>query len=326
MGVRIRDVAARAGVSTATVSRVLSGVDPVSAALTERVWQAVRELGYHPNRVARRLRRPGKETWALIVPDVSNRFFTSIARGVEDVASDAGVTVFIGNTDGNPNRLARYLETAISEQVAGIILAPSTPYDDVADALDAQVPLVAVDQVLTGRDLPTVMTDHFEGGRLAAQSLRESGASKIAVIAGPQDEPAWNTRIDGLRAALPDGAVVAVERGRNHAASGRDAMERLLDGDVEFDGLFVTNNLMTIGALRAAMARGIRIPEDLGVVGYDLKSEEWVSEIPVTSINQSPITIGQVAARRLLGASTGEKDLGGVEYLTPELGTAAALV
>ena len=324
MGVRIQDVAKAAGVSTATVSRVLTGVDPVSPELTERVWTAVRDLDYRPNRVARRLRRPGHETWALIVPDVENRFFTSIARGVEAVASEAGIAVFIGNTDGDPARLRRYLDTAIAEQVAGVILAPSSPTDDVSALIDARIPLISVDQPISTYDIPTVMTDHFHGGRLAGDVLRENGCSRVAVIAGPQDEPSWNTRLDGLVASVGEEAVVTVHRGDNRSGSGRTAMAAILDAAEQIDGLFVTNNLMTIGALREINARGIAVPDDLCVVGYDLKNEEWVSEIPVAAVNQSPYKIGRIAAEHLLDGESGHPPESGVVLLQPKLRVATA--
>lgn len=323
MGVRIREVAEKAGVSTATVSRVLTGVDPVSQELTDRVWAAVRDLEYRPNRVARRLRRPGHETWALIIPDVENRFFTSIARGVEAVASEAGIAVFIGNTDNDPTRLQRYLDTAIAEQVAGVILAPTSPVDDVSRIIDARIPLITVDQPVNGFDLPTIMTDHFEGGRLAGQVLREDGCRRVAVIAGPQDEPSWNTRLDGLASSIGPDAIVAVERGDNRSPSGRAAMATILDADLAIDGLFITNNLMTIGALREINARGLRVPVDLCVVGYDLKNEEWVSEIPVSAVNQSPYKIGRVAAQQLMDGEAGRPAPTGVRLLKPKLRSAA---
>jgi LacI family transcriptional regulator len=321
VGVRISEVAEKAGVSTATVSRVLTGVDPVSKELTDRVWAAVRALEYRPNRVARRLRRPGHETWALIIPDVENRFFTSIARGVEAVASEAGIAVFIGNTDGDPARLQRYLDTAIAEQVAGVILAPSSPVDDVSRVIDARIPLITVDQPVRGYDLPTVMTDHFEGGRLAGEVLQENECRRVAVIAGPQDEPSWNTRLDGLRSSIGPEAIVAVERGDNRSPSGRAAMSAILDADLAIDGLFVTNNLMTIGALREINARSLRVPDDLCVVGYDLKNEEWVSEIPVSAVNQSPYKIGRVAAQQLMDGEAGKPGPTGLRLLKPRLRT-----
>lgn len=300
MTARIQDVAAQAGVSTATVSRVLSGVDNVSAALTERVWKAVTDLDYRPNRVARRLRRPGREMWALIVPDVENRFFTSVARGVEEVANEYDITVFIGNTDYDPDRLRRYLSTALAEQVAGIILAPSSPTDDVSDVLASQIPIVTVDQSLTSRALTTVMTDHHEGGRLAGEHLAKRGYERIGVIAGPQHSPEWNTRLEGLQASIAPESIVAIERGDNRVGGGAAAMGRLLDDHPGLEAVFVTNNLMTVGALREIDLRTLRVPEDVYVVGYDLNSQEWTRAVPVSTVNQDPRRIGEVAARTLI--------------------------
>ncbi len=300
-------MASHAGVSTATVSRVLSGESKVSKQLSERVWQATRELGYRPNRVARRLRRPGRESWALIVPDVENRFFTSVARGVELVASEHGITVFIGNTDHNPERLERYLDTALAEQVAGVILAPSSPDDDVSDVLSSGIPVVTVDQGLRGIPLGTVMTDHHRGGSMAGSILVERGYTRIGVIAGPQGTPEWNTRLQGLTAAIEGKAeIVGLERADNRSAGGRAAMARLLDAHPELQAVFVTNNSMTIGALREIDSRGLKIPDDIDVVGYDLNSEEWVWSTPVTSINQDPRQIGEVAARMMLQRNLGD--------------------
>jgi LacI family transcriptional regulator len=329
VSVRIREVANRAGVSTATVSRVLSGADNVSGPLSERVWTAIRELGYRPNRVARRLRRPGRETWALIVPDLENRFFTSVSRGVELVASEHGITVFIGNSDYDTARLQRYLDTALAEQVAGVILAPSSPLDDVSAVVSAGTPLVTVDQPLRDASLTTVMTDHYTGGRLAGARLSARGHSRIGVIAGPEDNPAWNTRLEGLASSFetPD-AIVAVERGDNRVAGGQRAMAALLERPGELDAVFVTNNLMTVGALREIDHRGLEVPGDLDVVGYDLQSEEWVRPLPVTSINQDPRRIGEVAARTLLRMQEGEEDahLRHMILLQPEMEDSVATV
>jgi LacI family transcriptional regulator len=298
---RIHDVAARAGVSTATVSRVLSGVDFVSADLSEKVWAAIHELGYRPNRVARRLRRPGREMWALIVNDIENRFFTSVARGVEDVANEYGITVFIGNTDNDAARLQRYLETALAEQVAGIILAPNSADDDISAIIASHTPMVTIDQPITSAGLPTVTTDHLLGGRLAGQIIAERGYSSIGVVAGPEQNAAWNTRLDGLTSSFRDSDVkILIERGDNRAGGGAAATGRLLSRDPGLEALFVTNNLMTIGALRELDSRGIEVPSGIDVIGYDLNSQDWTRSVPVTSVNQDPRRIGEVAARTLI--------------------------
>ncbi len=328
MAARIQDVAARAGVSTATVSRVLSGVDFVSVELSERVWRAVRELGYRRNRVARRLRRPGGEMWALIVSDIENRFFTSVARGVEDVANESGITVFIGNTDNDPERLGRYLETALAEQVAGIILTPTSPDDDVSSVISAGTPLVTIDQPLSSASLPTVTTDHHIGGQLAGSFLAARGHRTIGVVAGPQPVATWNTRLDGLMSCFQSSDTrVVVERGDNKVAGGMAATAHLLDNVPSLDALFVTNNLMTIGALREIDSRGLTIPGDIDVVGYDLNSEEWTRSVPVTSVNQDPRRIGEVASRTLLDlqAGTGRVPSSDLILLEPHLQEPAAV-
>lgn len=291
-----------AGVSTATVSRVLSGEGKVSDDLSKRVWDAANALNYHPNRVARRLRRPGREMWALIVPDIENQFFTSVARGVEDVASELGITVFIGNTDSDDVRLRRYIETALSEQVAGIILVPGSPHDDVSAITESGTPLVLVDQRIVGSKITTVMSDHYAGGMMAGTVLRDFGYERIAAIAGPVTDPAWNARLQGLHDVFErDGrTIVEVERGDNRVEGGRVAMARILDTQRGAQGVFVTNNLMTVGALREFDARGISVPDDFGIVGYDLNSATLSHAVAITSINQDPRKLGGVAAERLV--------------------------
>jgi LacI family transcriptional regulator len=298
---RMTDVAREAGTSTATVSRVMSGDKSVSEALAKQVWAAVDRLGYQPNRVARRLRRPGREMWALIVPELDNQYFTSVARGVEDVASGLGIVVFVGNTDRDADRLRRYIDTALSEQVGGVILAPSLPSDDISALQRGGTPLVVIDLPVATPGVETVMTDHYQGGVLAGAALLEEGRTRVAVIAGPAVDPAWNQRIAGLRDRFEGGdrRVVTIERGDNRTESGRDAMQRILDGDSGADAVFVTNNLMSIGALRELDARGIRIPEDFGMVGYDLNSATLSHAVPITSVNQDPRRIGAVAAAKL---------------------------
>ncbi len=314
----IREVADRAGVSIATVSRVLSGADPVSEELSTRVRDAARELRYRPNRVARRLRRVDQGTWALIVPDLGNRFFTSIARGVEDVAAEHDITLFVGNTADDPHRLRRFISTALAERVAGLIVAPSHPEAELEDVLETGTPVVLVDQYLTRYpDVATVMTDHLLGGQLAGQHLLSMGCRRVGVIAGPRPDPSWNGRLAGI-GSVSGLEIVASERGDNKVQGGIDAASALLDSDLSLDGLFVTNNLMTIGVLRELDRRGVRVPEDLAVVGYDLNSEEWYPA-PVPAVNQDPCRIGEIAARLLLSPGDDRSTLEGVRLDPPLL-------
>lgn len=318
MAAGIREVAKRAGVSTATVSRVLSGSDPVSDELTARVHDAARALRYRPNRVARRLRRPGQGTWAMIVPDIGNRFFTSIARGVEEVANEHDIVLFVGNTADDPARLDRFLATALAEQVAGLIVAPTNPDDDLSELVEAGTPMVIVDQPLNHYpELTTVMTDHFRGGQLAGQQMVSMGCRRIGVIAGPQPDPSWNGRIAGLQ-SIPGLEIVARERGDNRVPGGSRALRAMLDSGASLDGVFVTNNLMTIGVFSELARRGLSAPGELAVVGYDLSSEEW-RPTAVPAVNQDPRRIGELAARCLLEPDRAPDSDDGVRWEPPML-------
>jgi len=299
---RMQDVAGHAGVSTATVSRVLGGAEYVSDALRQRVEAAVLALGYHPNRVARRLRQPHGGMWALIVPDLQNQFFTSIASGIEEVASELGITVFVGNTNFDSDRQRQYIEVALAEQVAGIFLAPTSNDDDVLALVESGIPFITVDQQLPGVDALTVMTDHHAGGLMAGSALRSCGYRDIAVIASPEVDPTWNTRLTGLQDGFlhDDRRIVKIERGDNRIDGGRAAAVRILEQHPETEALFVTNNLMTIGALRELDSRRISIPADLGIIGYDLASSVLARANPITSVNQNPRELGSIAADRMI--------------------------
>ena len=306
----VSDVAKAAGVSTATVSRVVAGNQHVTADLTARVLAVIDDLDYRPNRVARRLRAPGRQMWALVVPDIENPFFTSLARGVEDAAREAGAVVFLGNSDDDPIQEATYLETALTERVGGVVLAPSGPATDIESLRRAGVPVVIVDQALPDRSVETVMSDNYGGGRLAADEFVEHGYRRIAVIMGPATEPTWNERLRGLTETLRDcGAqVVSVQHRNNRVDGGEAGMREILSArrEHEVDGVFISNNQMTIGAVRALDSAGLAIPDDLGIIGFDLGRNQMAYRVTITSVNQDPRRIG-VLAGRYIGEATDQR-------------------
>ncbi|CAN5414719.1 LacI family DNA-binding transcriptional regulator [soil metagenome] len=327
MGVTISQVARAAGVSTATVSRVVSGRGPATEAISARVWATVNELGYQPNRVARRLRVPGKQMWALVVPDIENPFFTSIARGLEDSALEFGVTVFLGNTDDLPDKELRYLDTAIAEQVGGVVLAPSSPNVDISVLLRARVPVVIVDQVLENTDVDTVTSDNFAGGQIAGAELIRLGYTRVAAILGPATEPSWNERLRGVQEAMNAGGgeVVRVERNNNRVDGGLQSMQRLLESGVDFQAVFVSNNLMTVGAMRALDAAGKLVPRDVGIIGFDLSVALTTHAITLTSIDQDSRQMGHLAGQYLAESLLGVPSPPRSAVLTPRLVTGDSL-
>lgn len=251
----IYEVAARAGVSPATVSRVLNGM-PVTPSYAERVRAAARELDFTPNRTARSLRRRSSEVIALVIPDIENPFFTAMARAVEDRAQRAGYSVVLCNTDEQQTKEARYLKVALSEHMAGVILAPAGTEPDLDRLVAKGTPVVAVDRSAHGYDVDTVVMDNVAIGRQATERLYAAGHSLVACITGPAPVETARERAAGWGAVFrvhhPDLEPPTYLRHSNYRVDGGyDAMKDLMALADPPDAVFVTNNLMGVGAMEA---------------------------------------------------------------------------
>jgi LacI family transcriptional regulator len=264
----IYDVAERAGVSPATVSRVLNG-HPVSPARARLVMDAARELNYTPNRVARTLRRQLSEVVALVIPDIENPFFTSLARGVADTAQQAGYSVVLCNTDGELEKEHDFLDIALSEQMAGVIVAPAGATSDVRALLDRGCAVVAVDRPIPGADVDTVVIDNVGAGRAATRALWDAGFRDIACITGPADIVTAVDRSRGWQQALDEvspGSPPArrLEHADFRVGGGRACMTELLSLENRPDAVVAGNNLVGVGALQILDERGLS-PSDFGI-------------------------------------------------------------
>lgn len=304
----IKDVAERAGLSVATVSRALNGIPTVAPDLIERVRAAADELDYHPNAIARSLRRQSTEVIALIISDISNPFFTAIARGVEDIAQSHGYSVLLCNSDENSDKEARYLRVAEVEQVAGVILSPHNAATDVSSLRSANVPLVVVDRPLTG-PVDSVMVRSVEGAREATQHLIASGWRRPACVTGPADAATALDRLEGYRQALAD-AGLSDEIFTHKAftvAGGQEATGALLDAPVVPDALFIANAQMALGALAELRARGVVVGRDIGIVTFD--DEPWAPYLdpPISVVAQPAYEIGSGAAQQLFARIAGDQ-------------------
>ena len=288
----IRDVADQAGVSATTVSHVINQtrrVDPETAA---RVHAAIAELKYHPNAVARSMRRGQTHTVGIVLPDISNPFFGDLARQLEGDLFEAGYSAIICNTDGDVAKESRYLDVLLSKKVDGLLLiAANQPSDRLRHIIEVGPPTVVVDRAL--EDLPAshVVVANHVGGRLAGTHLLRLGHRDIGVVAGPGNLGTSAQRLDGFRQALSeDGVGIAVERvfdGDFRASSGRLALEKwIAEGDVP-TAVFAENDVMALGVLNAAHSAGIRIPEDLSVVGFDGIAFTAETSPPLTTVAQS---------------------------------------
>ncbi len=313
--VTIIDVAREAGVSPATVSRALNGakVDPE---LAERARAAAERLGYRANAMARNLRRQKTDVLALIISDVANPVFTAIARGVEDVAQRAGYSVLLCNADEDPDKEARYLEVAIAEQVAGIVISPHAAATDVARAIAAGIPLVVVDRPLDA-PVDSVLVRSESGARAATEHLLAEGWTRPACLPGPADAATALDRLAGYRAAVGgDGmhafAPFSIEGGAAAAAAVLDD----IDADAP-DALLVGNAQMALGVLDELARRGIVVGRDIGLVTFDDAPWARFVDPAITIVGQPAYEIGVRAAELLLGRVAGADG----EAETVEFGT-----
>jgi LacI family transcriptional regulator len=301
---RISDVAARAGVSTATVSRALNGKPTVDPDLVARVRAAAAELGYQPNGPARNLRRQEAAVVALIISDVENPFFTAVARGVEDVAHEVGYSVVLCNSDESADKENRYIDVAIQERVAGVILSPSGTTTSVAKLADRGTPYVAVDRPLPGQDSDVVLVDTRVAAREATTHLIAQGYERIGCITGPTGVRTADDRLtgyrDGLRAAKRRSTPKLVRRSEYKAAGARRAALDLLSHPEPPDALLIANSAMAVGVLQALQEHGIRAGRDVGLVAFDDAPWAELVDPPLTVVAQPAYEIGTVAARLLL--------------------------
>jgi LacI family transcriptional regulator len=306
---KIGDVAAAAGVSPATVSRVMNGTGTVSSQRADAVREAARRLGYTPSGPARALRQQRARVWAAIIADIENPFFTALVRGMEDVASDEGHRLVLCNTDEDLEKEAAYLGIAVAEQMAGVVIAVASAQSDLRPLLDRRVPVVAVDRRPSRYEdaVDSVVVDNAAGARQATEHLLTAGARRVGCITGPERASTASERLAGYRQALRSAGVRAhaswVRRADFREDGGYAAARELLAGRDRPDALFVANNLMTIGALRAITDAGLRVPDDVMLVGFDDAPWTTLVQPQLTVVAQPTYEMGRQAARLLATAT-----------------------
>ena len=270
----ISDVAKLAGVSPVTVSRVLNRVGNVNSVTQQRVEQAIEELGYVPSAVAKSLRSKRTNSLALILPDIQNAFWTTVARGVEDAAQSQGYSVFLCNTDENPAKQLRYLDVVVSQRVDGVMIAPfGSDGDDLALLRTRNTPTVVIDRQVSGWDVDSIIGDSLSGARALVSHLVSLGHRRIAVLAGPAGTATALDRVAGYRIALAEAGIAEdarlVQFGEFKALSGEHMMAQVLDSGVEPTAVFAANNAIAMGVLDELERRGLRVPQDLALVSFD---------------------------------------------------------
>jgi LacI family transcriptional regulator len=304
----ISDVARQARVSTATVSRALNGKSSVDPALVARVRAAAEELGYHPNALARNLRRQETAVLALIIADVENPFFTSIARGVEDFAQTAGYSVVLCNSDENADKERRYIDVALQERVAGVVLSPTHASSSIERLRRRGTPVVTVDRPLAECLSDQVLVDTRLAAREAAQHLIAAGYERIGCVTGPAGVRTAEDRLAGYHDALDAAGrrLRLTRRAEYRAFGGKQAARELLAEPEPPDALLVANSAMAIGVLEALKEAKLRLGRDVGVVAFDDVPWATLIDPPLTVVAQPAYEIGAEAARLLLARIGGD--------------------
>ena len=307
MSVSVKDVAARAGVSIGTVSNVMNWPEKVSEATVRRVQQAIDELGFVRNDAARQLRAGRSRAIGLVILDVGNPFFTDLARGAEDKAAEAGLSLILGNTDEQASREATYLDLFEEQRMHGVLISP---FGEITARLarlrEHGIPAVLVDRTSADPSFSSVSVDDVAGGALAADHLIARGRRRIAFVGGPLEIRQVTDRLAGARNAVAAHADVTLEVVETRALTvieGRAAGTALLDrapGERP-DAVFAANDLVAMGVLQALNMRGsLHVPNDMALIGYDDIDFASAAVVPMSSIRQPSALIGQTAVEILL--------------------------
>jgi LacI family transcriptional regulator len=307
--VTIAQVADRAGVSVTTVSHVLSGKRRVSPVNQDRVHQAVQELGYRPNNVARNLRTRRSQMLAMIIPDIANPFYTALARGLADAVDGAGYGTYVCNTDGLLDRERNFIQDVLDRGVDGVAMASvHVATELVTEAVRLGTPFVCVGGSIDHPEVDVVTADDEEGARLATSYLISRGAKRPAMISGAVDSGV--ARNEGYRRALQSAGLPVVDDlqlpGYWTRNGGREAMRELMTREPRPDAVFCANDLMAIGAMDVIRELGLSIPDDIALVGFDdVEAAELVTP-PLTTVTNPSYEAGRAAGELLLSRVQGQ--------------------
>jgi len=332
--VGIKDVAREAGVSVGTVSNVINRPETVARATRERVQDVVSRLGYVRSESARQLRVGASRIVGLLVLDMGNPFFVDVARGAERTARAAGLGVMVCNSASSPDEEAEYLAMFVEQRVRGVLVTPADPTgSDLALLRRHEIPYVVVDAILEdaedGGGACSVSVDDVIGGEMAVAHLVEQGHRSIAFVSGighdrPQIRDRWEGACRAVAAAgLPPRTMHEIPTDRHDVSAGADAVAHLLGLRDRPTAVFCANDMLALGLLQALFAAGIKVPQEIALVGYDDIEFAAAAAVPLTSVRQPATEMGRIAAELLIKESAADHDIEGHVHehivLQPEL-------
>jgi LacI family transcriptional regulator len=302
--VTIRDVAEQAGVAPITVSRVINHAGNVSDTTRQRVEAAVDALGYVPNRLASSFRSNKTNTLGLILTDITNPFWTTVARGVEDEADEHGFNVILCNTDESEQEEGKYVRVLLQKQVDGFLLVPSSDSMNSITLIQKQeTPLVVMDRRVLGK-IDSVRCDSIKGARALTRHLIELGHRRIAALSGSKHVSTAVDRVQGYKRALRD-ANLEIDPSLVHyqaftQEAGYAMTQKVFAGPSPPTAIFAVNNFIAIGAYKALRDRGLRVPEDVSLVAFDDLPTALVLEPFLTVASQPAYEMGKRATQLLI--------------------------
>lgn len=300
----LKDVAVAAGVSVTTVSRLLNGTLQLPFETRERIEAAIRDLKYEPNPHARRLSRGRSDTIGLVVPDIANPFFATLVAAVEQEADKRGLALSLHVTLNRPGREVSYVTALARNHVDGLIFVTNHPDDGaLADLINQTGKVVIVDEDVPDAKVPKLFCDNEEGGYLAGRHLTEHGHRRILYIGGPQEMISTRRRYKGLeRALLETGEPFEVTRyeGSFSVEFGREAARRFIEDGMPATAIFASSDEIAIGLVEVLRAKGVSIPEEISIVGFDDVGPLHLFSPPLTAIRQPVRDLGERALALLL--------------------------
>ena len=299
----IKHIARELGISPSTVSRAINGKSVVSAETRRKVLETAKKYDYTPNEVARSLQKSSTKTVAVVLPDISERFFGTIVKQLEGIIAQEGYMTILADTHEKADKEHEYLDMLYKRRVDAVVVATVDMSGSTAERfIEDNIPVIFIDNLPAPDSIDAIAIDNRKASEIAVHHLMSNGHKRIAAIIGSLCETTGVQRLEGYRDAIDEYDEALVAYGDYKQQSGYDAMKKLLEGrDVSpFSAVYVTSEKMTYGALRAIRDSGLRVPEDISVVGFDIHNHDDDRSFNITTLRQPEAEIGERVGRLIL--------------------------
>jgi len=320
--VTIKDIARECKVSVMTVSRALNDSKGISAQTQQRVLEVCREKGYVPNFAARTLILNKTDMVGLIVPDIANQYYATVIKGVSSYLERVGYGLVVCNSDRNKNNEIKYLDFLSQKRVDGIILIATKPkLEDYLTLIKRKIPLVLIDNFVKGLNVSFVENDNYTGGKRIISHMVSQGYRRIGVILGDSKSTASNDRLKGYLEVMAENNLAVDPKIVVHSNATFEEGYQLTAGLIEekVDAIFAINDTVAMGVMKYCYANKVKVPEQLGLAGYDDIEQSSMLPIPLTTIHQRKHTLGEKAAQLLIDEITNPNSPKQIIKLQPEL-------